>query len=176
MVNATPEPGPLPATDSAETGPQGRHIAAVVQSFRLIFRSIQDHSRGVERRCGVSAAQLWAMWELLATPGMRVSELSRAMSIHQSTASNLLDKLEAKGLARRERRGPDHRVVRLYLTDKGTKLVGRAPRPAQGALSSALAGLGIDTLQQLDANLAALVALMSVEDATGAALEPLAGD
>ena len=111
------------------------HVRSIVQQFRIIFRSIQDHSRWVERQCGVSAAQLWAMFELSAHPGIRVSELSKALSIHQSTASNMLDKLEKKGLVARKRKSSDQRVVRLYLTDKGAELVAPAPRPAHGALS-----------------------------------------
>jgi len=151
------------------------HIRAIVQAFRIVFRSIQEHSRWVEKQCGVSAAQLWTMWELHARPGLRVSELSRALSIHQSTASNLLDKLERKGLIKRERRGPDHRVVRLYLTDEGRTLVEQAPRPAQGALSSALAALPDETLAGLDGHLAALVTAMNVQNPE-AALQPLSGD
>lgn len=163
------------ATDAAEATGRDAHVRSVVKGFRVVFRTIQEHSRWVERQCGVSAAQLWAMWELQAAPGMRVSELSSAMSIHQSTASNLLDKLERKRLLRRERRGPDHRVVQLYLTDAGVELVRSAPRPAQGALSSALGMLSDDVLQQLDANISALAALMHVDNPK-AALEPLSGD
>lgn len=162
------------SSGAADAADRDAHVRSVVKGFRVVFRTIQEHSRWVEKQCGVSAAQLWAMWELHAKPGMRVSELSGAMSIHQSTASNLLDKLERKRLLRRERRGPDHRVVHLYLTDTGVELVRGAPRPAQGALSSALAMLSDDVLQQLDANVSALAALMDVDNPK-AALEPLSG-
>ncbi|NIP72743.1 MAG: winged helix-turn-helix transcriptional regulator [Gammaproteobacteria bacterium] len=167
------------ATEGRIESPQGadqrsrdEQIRAVVQGLRVVVRSIQEHSRWVERRCGVSAAQLWAMWELHARPGMRVSELSQALCIHQSTASNLLDKLENKKMVQRERRGPDHRVVRLYLTPQGAELVARAPRPAQGALTSALQKLPDRTLLELEGNIADLVRAMNVRDAS-AALQPL---
>lgn len=160
-------------TDAASAAPdRAECMRSVVQGFRIVFRSIQEHSRWVEKQCGVSAAQLWTLWELHAHPGLRVSELSRAMSIHQSTASNLLDKLERKELIQRERRGPDHRVVRLYLTDKGRDLVEHAPRPAQGALSNGLMSLPDSSLAELDRNLAALVKAMDMADHE-AALEPL---
>lgn len=138
--------------------------SAILRKFRAIFRSIQEHSRWVERQCGVSAAQLWAMWELLSNPGLRVSELSRALSIHQSTASNLLDKLEQKGLIERRRGGPDQRVVRIHLTDKGIELVERAPRPAQGALMGALQRLPSEALLELDNALGRLASTMEVDD------------
>ena len=166
MRNADPS---LPASDGMA---REAYMRSIVQGLRVVFRSIQEHSRWVEKQCGVSAAQLWAMWELYAHPGLRVSELSRALSIHQSTASNLLDKLERKELIQRQRRGPDHRVVQLYLTDKGRNLVEHAPRPAQGALSSGLMALPDPVLAGLNDNIAALVKAMDLADHT-AALEPL---
>jgi len=147
-------------------------VRAVLQAMRVVFRSIQAHSRWVEKRCGVSAAQLWALWEIHVSPGLRVSELAKVLAIHQSTASNLLDKLEDKGLVRRERGGPDQRVVRLYLTEQGRDLVARAPRPAQGALIDALGCLPGETLAALGEGLEALLLEMKVKD-QDSAMEPL---
>ncbi|NIR59781.1 MAG: MarR family transcriptional regulator [Gammaproteobacteria bacterium] len=147
----------------------------VVQRLRIVFRAIQAHSRWVEKQCGVSAAQLWAMWELASRPGLRVSALSEALSLHQSTTSNLLDKLEAKGLVRRERSGHDHRVVRLYLTAAGRRLVEYAPRPAQGALTDALDRMSDEALTHLHQSLSVMVEAMSVKNKQ-AALEPLSDD
>jgi MarR family transcriptional regulator, organic hydroperoxide resistance regulator len=147
---------------------------AVLRQLRVVFRAIQEHSRWVERRCGVSAAQLWAMWELSARPGLRVSQLSRALSIQQSTASNLLDKLEDKALIARRRGGADQRVVRLYLTAQGEQLLERAPRPAQGALMEALHALPESTLAELTSGLDRLAAAMDVDDEAG--LRPISDD
>lgn len=147
-------------------------VRNVLQSLRKVFRSSQAHSRWVEKQCGVSAAQLWAMWEVFTEPGLRVSDLSTIMSIHQSTASNMLDKLEDKGLLRRERRGPDQRVVRLYLTEAGSQLLADAPRPAQGALTHSLQQLPDETLDQLETGLEQLLESMDADNKeTG--LEPL---
>lgn len=149
-------------------------IREILKNFRVAFRSVQQHSHWVESQCGVSGAQLWAMWELLLAPGLKVSELSKAMAIHQSTTSNLLDKLENKGLVRRERRGPDYRVVRLYLTSDGREVVSRAPRPAQGVLTDALSRLPDSALENLRQNMELLVAQINLKDEK-AAMEPLSG-
>jgi DNA-binding MarR family transcriptional regulator len=151
------------------------HSRRIVQKLRVVFRSIHEHSRWVEKQCGVSAAQLWAMWELRAKPGLRVSELSEVLSIHPSTASNMLDKLERKGLVRRRRGKTDHRVVRLYLTETGEEFVRHAPRPAQGALTDALGNMAEDQLQHLDDSLGLLLAAMKVRP-QDAALRPLSDD
>lgn len=150
-------------------------VRTVIQQLRVVYRTIQEHSRWVEKRYGLSATQLWAVWEIYERAGLRVSELSRALSIHPSTASNLLDKLEKKTLVRRERSGADHRVVRLYVTDLGADLVSRTARPARGALTDALHRLPHMSLRNLEQGLAELLAMMAIEDGAGA-LEPMDGD
>ena len=155
------------------TDPRTLLTTDIVQNLRVIVRSTQAHTRWIEKSSGVSGAQLWAMWELFANPGQKVSELSRVLSIHQSTASNMLDKLEEKGLIRRHRGGPDQRVVQLFLTSKGTELLSDAPRPAQGAINDALKSMQDEDLNKLNQGLRALLAHMKVAE-ENAAMKPLA--
>lgn len=165
--------------DPAQPGPEdlarAQHMRTVLQDLRVVVRAIQEHSRWVESQCGLSSTQLWILWELFASPGLKVSEVARTLTIHLSTASNLLDKLEAKGLLHRERTGPDQRVVRLYLTEAGVAVLAQAPRPAQGALNEALQRLSDDTLAQLSTGLDRLVAALKIKD-PNAALRPLPED
>ncbi|WP_455201264.1 MarR family winged helix-turn-helix transcriptional regulator [Kaarinaea lacus] len=144
----------------------------IVQDLRIVVRTIQAHSRWVEKQCGVSSVQLWAMWELFASPGQKVSDLSKALSIHQSTASNMLDKLEEKNLIKRDRSGPDQRVVKLFLTKQGSDLLSVAPRPAQGAVQDALKSMSDQELTSLKTGLDALINQMAVSE-EGAALKPI---
>lgn len=151
---------------------RAEQIREILKHFRMLFRSVQKHSHWVEEQCGVSGAQLWALWELLVSPGLKVGELSRLLSIHQSTASNLLDKLEKRELIRRERGGPDQRIVRLYLNPAGLEIINKAPRPAQGILMGALQHLPDDTLNGLQNALGQVAAHVKLKDESSA-LKPL---
>ncbi|WP_297528163.1 MarR family winged helix-turn-helix transcriptional regulator [Thiohalobacter sp.] len=151
MQTARPAPRPDDAADRV----------AVIERLRVVYRAMQAHSRWVERQCGVSAAQLWLLAALDRDGGMQVGALSRALSLHRSTTSNLLDKLERKGLVRRRRDGADQRVVRVELTPAGRDLVARAPGPTQGVIHDALGHLSAHELAALTAGLEALVAAMS---------------
>lgn len=135
-----------------------------LKRFRLIFKAVQQHSQWVETRCGVTSAQLWAMWELSVTPGLRVSDLAKAMSIHHSTTSNLLDKLARKGLIKRERVSDDRRVVTLNLTQEGVELIKQAPQPPKGILQHALFRLPRTATQSLVGDLDALIVEMEITD------------
>jgi DNA-binding MarR family transcriptional regulator len=144
----------------------------VLKQFRLIFKAVQQHSQSVESECGLSSAQLWALWELLNRPGMKVTELANVMSIHHSTASNLLDKLAKKNLIVRERISEDQRVVTLQLTETGRNLLEKTKQSPQGILQQTLFGLPNDVLIALASNLDALISEMGIKD-QDAAMEPI---
>lgn len=167
MSNSTPAVAETTEPESREA-----RVRLILQTFRIVFRSVQAHSRWVEKQCGVSATQLWALWELFAEPGLNLAQLAAALAIHPSTASNLVDKLRKKGLVKKQRSGPDQRVVRLYITAAGSELLAQAPRPAQGALIDALRRLPDQSLIQIGDGLADLLAAMKIKDAS-AALQPL---
>ncbi len=162
--------GPETAVDP-DTKPREERASGALRRFRVIFGTVKKHFQDIESKCGVSGAQLWAISEVADLPGIRVTELAHSMSLHQSTASNLVGELERKGLVRKER-GADQRVVRLYLTEQGGELVVRAPKPMIGVLPDALQRLPDDVLDSLTANMDVLIAIMQLKD-EAAATKPL---
>lgn len=145
---------------------------SVLQRFRVLIRTAQRHSQWIERQSGVTGAQLWALQELLEEPGLRVGELAKRMALHQSTASNMIDKLESSGLVSKERTSADQRVVRLSLTEAGRDLLARAPSPARGVLPEALRLLDDETLARLQGELDGL--LKQIKDLDeGFGMQPL---
>ena len=158
------------AAESGNTADLKQWPYEVLKRFRLIFKSVQQHSQWVETHCGVTSAQLWAMWELSEKPGLKVTELAKTMSIHHSTASNMLDKLAKKDLIIRERISQDQRVVTVTLTEAGTKLINLAPSPPQGILQHSLFQLPENVLKSLAKDLDVLVKGMEIKDEDAAML------
>jgi DNA-binding MarR family transcriptional regulator len=157
LANLTPSgPDPRPSSDTM--------ALTVLKQFRLIYGSVRQHFREVEHNCGVSGSQLWLLHEIARTPGVGVSELANRLSIHQSTCSQLVDKLETRGLVTKQRKAEDQRRVGLQLTDKATVVLGAAPGPVEGVLPQALQGLTDETLEQLQASLAQVIAQLSTRD------------
>ena len=60
-----------------------------------------------------------------------------------------VDRLEAQGFVRRERRSEDRRVVHASLTDAGTTTVEQATLDLNGVFTDLAADLGPDTVTQL---------------------------
>ena len=146
---------------------------AVLMQFRLIFGSVRHHFREVEQSCGVTGSQLWLLHEIAHTPGVGVSELAARLSIHQSTCSQLVDKLEARGLISKARKADDQRRVGVQLTDQAAEVLAVAPGPVAGILPQALQGLPDDTLERLHLGLAEVISQLTVRDSPSAG-KPLA--
>lgn len=132
----------------------------VFSKLLQLVRTVQTGMQNIDTTHGLSGSQLWALWQISAQPGQRVSELADALHIHPSTASNLLDKLESSRLVRRERRDSDNRVVRLYLSAAGLKLVKEIPGPMKGKLRQALQQLPAPILAGLFMGVTAVLDLM----------------
>ena len=156
-------------------GEKNQQIHVVIQKLRIVFKGVQAHSKKVEKLCGLSSAKLWMLHEIEGTSGIKVSQLAAALSIHPSTCSNMLDKLEEKRLIHRDRSKTDQRSVHLYITEEGRRHLGKAPPPTQGKLSKALSQLSPSQLSKLDSGLEALVDALHVED-DQAGLAPLLGE
>ena len=139
----------------------------VLQRFRVVIKSIRSHYQQVQHRAGVSGAQLWALAHIAGNPGSKVGELARALAVHQSTASNLISRLESLGLITRKRVRDDQRSVELRPTAKAARALRRAPRPLIGVLQQALSDIPESSLDALNLHLSKLVGAMQVRDTRG---------
>jgi DNA-binding MarR family transcriptional regulator len=166
-VKPTPD---HPQLEGGQAGPSDP--AAVLKLFRVIFQSVNRHSHEVERKAGMGGAQLWALAEIAGRPRITVTELAKAMSIHQSTASNLLEKLVSQNYVARDRSDEDRRVVLLTLTQRGEEILHKAPLPHRGVLSDALLKMNENELAALQLSLETLVTQLEFKQLKGA-YEPL---
>lgn len=146
--------------------------SSALKDFRIIFNSVKKHFKQVEELCGISSSQLWVLWELHKTPGLKVSELAGKLAIHQSTASNLIEKAAKKALISKKREDQDQRVVRLYLTEAGREIVKKAPDSPRGVLTEAIDQLSVEDLVQLQNSLEKLIGKMKLKDDADA-MKPL---
>jgi DNA-binding MarR family transcriptional regulator len=136
----------------------------VLRRFRLVFNAVKTHFQQVEKKTGIGGAQLWALSIIRARSGLGVSDLAKAMDVHQSTASNLVKTLVEREMVQVLKDGPDRRTVQLSILPAGAKVLRRAPGPFTGVLPQALASLDPATLRRLDADLAKLIVALDADE------------
>jgi DNA-binding MarR family transcriptional regulator len=136
----------------------------VLKSFRIIYGSVRQHFRDVQRTTGISGSQLWILHEVMQTPGIGVSELADKLAIHQSTCSQLVEKLVRAALMAKTRSSDDQRRVGLSVTARGKRTLASAPGPAEGLLPDAIAEISPATRRGLQRGLQQVIAALDLKD------------
>jgi len=116
-----------------------------MDNLRRVFKAINDRSKVAKHIEGLTIPQLWALKVLAEHEPVRVSDLAARMYLHPSTVVGILDRLEAKELAARQRITRDRRVVNVGLTRAGKTLVRSLP-----AVPSEMFLAGLETLSARD--------------------------
>jgi DNA-binding MarR family transcriptional regulator len=139
-------------------------ISEILQSLRRIFKAIQDYSQDVVTSFGITGPQLWALKTIFQHGGLPLGELSKAMLLHRSTVTGVVDRLEAKGYVERDRDPDDRRVIKVILTPAGQDLVKRAPHPVQGKIIYGLKKLKGNELRLIFDSVEKLVEIAEAKD------------
>jgi DNA-binding MarR family transcriptional regulator len=103
-------------------------------------------------------AQWLPLFKLAVKECHTVAALARELELDPGAMTRSLDRLEAKGLVRRERSTEDRRVVNLVLTDEGRQVARQVPPVMAEVLNNHLRGFSEDEWKQLIALLTRMVA------------------
>lgn len=151
----------LPAGDPAHPA-QPHPSIRILHSIRRITRAVDLYSKKLVLEFGITAPQLMVLDEIVAKGAMMVRSVASEIHLSASTLVGIVDRLEAKGLARRERTAPDRRKVLIAATEAGRSLVARAPSALQGTLAEALQHLSAEEQIMIARSLEKVVDLMEL--------------
>ncbi len=99
----------------------------------------------------ISSAQFIVIAALaLADTATSASDLCKGMSYDAGAMTRMIDRLESKGLIRRNRRPEDRRVVYLELTERGTRAYPRMRLVSMGVVNRFLRGFSDTEARQLE--------------------------
>jgi DNA-binding MarR family transcriptional regulator len=86
----------------------------------------------------MTSPQLICLGTIIEHGPLTVSDIAHRVFLSPSTVVGILDRLEGRGLARRERDTTDRRVVNIIATPAGKRVARKAPSPLQDNLHEAL--------------------------------------
>jgi DNA-binding MarR family transcriptional regulator len=98
----------------------GEDVGALLAPLGLAFWRMKG---AFEREMGVSAGTWFSLALLSKKGGISQGELSQKFEIDPSRVTRLAKRLEREGLILRKRDPEDHRIVRMFLTEKGRGLI-----------------------------------------------------
>ena len=106
----------------------------------------------------LSAAQFIVIAALaLAETAKSASDLCKGISYDAGAMTRMIDRLESKGLIRRNRRPEDRRVVYLELTEEGTRAYPRMRAVSMAVVNRFLQGFSAAEARQLESFLSRML-------------------
>ena len=136
----------------------------VLQVLRQIIRAVDLHSRHLLVQHKITGPQLITLLAVEEQGPMTASAIASYIHLSPSTVIGILDRLETKGLIRRERDLKDRRLVWVSLTEKGKVLTENAPSPLQDSLAEAFNKLPDTELEMIVESLERIVELMKMHE------------
>jgi DNA-binding MarR family transcriptional regulator len=124
-------------------------VLAWVRLARVVRRVERELARWLEP-WGLSTAQFDALAQIGAAEGLTQQELAAALLVTKGNVSQLLARLEARGLVRRHQEG---RTLRLALTDAGRRCRDAVVPAHEAWLAARFAALTPEELAALRATL-----------------------
>jgi DNA-binding MarR family transcriptional regulator len=145
--------------DSASYQPR-RSIGALLSRVKVEMLAALDAELAADKRLApleLSAAQFAVIASLAGEERKSASDLCKGISYDAGAMTRMLDRLEGKGLIRRNRSPEDRRLVHLELTDEGRAAYPRMRELSLGVANRFLRGFSKAEARQLESLLARML-------------------
>jgi MarR family transcriptional regulator for hemolysin len=128
-----------------------REFAFTINDVARMLRTFAD-AKGAQ--FGITRAQWVVLARLDRFEGLKQSELAEMLDLQPISLTRLLDRLCSSGLIERRADPNDRRAKRLFLTPAARPLVTRLGDLSEELMTTALAGVGRDSVEKMIAQLA----------------------
>ncbi|MDP0489965.1 MAG: MarR family winged helix-turn-helix transcriptional regulator [Verrucomicrobiota bacterium JB023] len=148
--------------------PADRPDLRVISGIRRIMRAVDLFSRRLAGEQGVTAPQLLCLNRVVERGGLSIKELAAEVYLSPSTVVGIVNRLESRLLVKRERLGPDKRVVRVVATEVGEEMLDNSPSALHEELLQGFGALAKEEQLELAEAVEKLVSLMEIEQVEAA--------
>jgi DNA-binding MarR family transcriptional regulator len=111
----------------------------ILIALRRIVRAIDRHSRRLAQEFGLTGPQVVLLRELVRNGKMHVAELAENICLSHATVTDILNRLEKRGLIDRTRSLTDRRRIMVTATEQAKALIKQSPPLLQEQFSNQLA-------------------------------------
>ena len=162
-INNEAVKGDVALTDEFALHEVEESLEWVVWYFRRLAQAAEIYSKELAKKHLVSQPQLSCLLALHNHGSLPISKLAQYILVKPSTVTGIVDRLEKKGLVKRERKGSDRRVITIELTEAGSQLATVAPPPIPRSIFEALNKRPPHEVKEIVKSLAALVHMLDEE-------------
>jgi DNA-binding MarR family transcriptional regulator len=113
----------------------------ILIALRRIVRAIDQHSRRLAQEFGLTGPQVVLLRELVRNGEMHVAELAENICLSHATVTDILNRLEKRGLVGRTRSLTDRRRIMVTATEEAKAIIKQSPPLLQEQFSNQLTNL-----------------------------------
>jgi DNA-binding MarR family transcriptional regulator len=136
----------------------------ILHALRRVIRAVDIYSRKLVVQHHITGPQLVCLHTLIESGPVTATDLAYRVQLSASTVVRILDRLESKGLIKRQRLSHDRRRVQVEVTVSGYELCIKTPYSDQHPLRRALLKLSPQEQETVTTLLERLVDLMDAQD------------
>ena len=103
----------------------------VLVTLRKIIRAIDMHSKKLSKQYGLTGPQLMVLKEISGETDITIGKVAKKVALSQATVTNIMDRLEQRGMVIRERSTVDKRQVIVKTTQKTEDILETRPSVLQ---------------------------------------------
>lgn len=145
-------------------------IEDITIALRRVIRAIDQHSRLLVRDYGITGPQALLLKEIVIAKKITGSELSRRASLSQATVTDIINRLERRGLVQRQRDDLDKRKIMIIASKEGKELIMQSVPLLQEKFQARLRNLQEWEKLQLLSSLQRIAEMMDAKDLDAAAM------
>ncbi|MCF7928436.1 MAG: MarR family transcriptional regulator [Spirochaetales bacterium] len=115
----------------------------ITKRLRQIAHELDKHSKYLQEKHYITVPQIITLREIYEHGPISFSELTRIVSLNNSTVTGIVDRLERQKLVQRTRTSKDRRRIDLIITEEGVQFLQNTPPPIQENFVN-----GLDTMSE----------------------------
>lgn len=152
------------ASRNPHNGSYPDKVREIIFLIRKLMHGAELYTKELNKKYQITAAQLNCLLALYENGPLPPSQIAKHMMVKSSTVTGVIDRLEQKGLATRQRNSPDRRIINIQLTRAGKKMADVAPPPIQQRVVDGLKQLSPEELNQIILSLTKLTKMLDLQD------------
>lgn len=95
----------------------------ILITLRQISRAMSIYSKFLDKNYGLTSPQLLILHELFQSDQIAIGEIARKINLSQATVTDIVDRIEIKGLVTRTKTDLDRRQVLIKITSSGKNII-----------------------------------------------------
>lgn len=142
----------------------------VLMALRRIIRAVDLNSRDLVKKFGVTGPQLVVMKTIHENKEMTIGKIAMAAHLSSATVTDIIDRLEKRGMVHRVRSTVDKRRVFVSVTNQGQHIISNTPPLLQEQLSEKFAQLEDWEQNLILSSLQRIVSMLEVQKLDAASM------